>query len=30
MTSTRTQASRLIIEPILGSDRAGLVLMGRY
>jgi hypothetical protein len=30
MTSTRTQASRLIIEPILGSNRAGLVLMGRY
>lgn len=25
-----TQASRLIIEPVLGSDRAGLVLTGRY
>ena len=29
-TSTSTQASRLIIEPILGSDRAGLVVGGRY
>jgi hypothetical protein len=25
-----TQVSRLFVEPILGSDRAGLVLMGRY
>ena len=29
-TSTSTQASRLIIEPILGGDRAGLVVGGRY
>jgi hypothetical protein len=29
-TVPTTQASRLIVEPILGSDRAGLVLMGRY
>jgi hypothetical protein len=29
-TATHPQASRLIVEPILGSDRAGLVLMGRY
>ena len=29
-TSTVRQASRLMIEPILGSDRAGLVLGGRY
>jgi ABC-type nitrate/sulfonate/bicarbonate transport system permease component len=29
-TAPTTQASRLIVEPILGGDRAGLVLTGRY
>jgi len=28
--ASTTQASQLIVEPILGSDRAGLVLTGRY
>lgn len=29
-TSTTIQARRLILEPIVGSDQAGLVLTGRY
>jgi hypothetical protein len=29
-TSTSTQASRLIVEPVVGSDRAGLVVGGQF